>query len=64
MSRLDPVYRQPAGAGAYARLVESLTRLTDVEPDETFATADVIALGEELCRRFQARVRSVGGDAW
>ena len=66
--RLEPVVYQhpqmarPSASSAYARLVESLTRFTDVEPDETFTQEDVIALGEELCRSFQDRVRSVEGD--
>jgi hypothetical protein len=52
------VYVHPQrGASAFARLLESVTASTDREPDESFDDEDVLAKGEELCRRFRERVR-------
>lgn len=58
-AHLEPVmypYREPH---AFARLLASVSSLTDTEPDETFTDLTMLLEGAALIRRFEARVQNL-----
>lgn len=55
----DHPRREPS---AFVRLLESVTAITDREPAASFDDEEVLAKGEELCRRFRDRVREASGQ--
>jgi len=57
----DPVYHSSRGDGAYARLLAAMRRMTDLEPDATFANEDVLVEGEHLVQLLRDRVSQATG---